>query len=188
MMKRQKCLLVSYFLFLLMLLSVEVSSLSSCANFVKATGSPYPFMYFLSSTFVTNYNNSLNSCLVGHPNARPGIIRDQLTYNLSASLLSASTTTGQGWIGMSQVNKPVNETASQKSPDAISGWLWYDGVPMGGNSTYPRYYQWGSGEPNNDRGMEDCAYLFATYGFVDCNCSTPLNPLRVICEVNGKLK
>jgi hypothetical protein len=149
-----------------------VTSLGSCAGFVKPVNSTYPYGYRVYSTTWTNWNTSYSSvCQKLHPDAQLAMIRDR-----DAMLLCLSQQAGifdRSSIALRQFGSGTSAT---------DNWFWADGVPLSGNGTHPRYFEWAPSEPNEANSPRCGKVWSGGNAMADNSC---LENTPAFCEVYG---
>ena len=109
--------------------------------------------YHADDTITTKWSDARALCqnLGGDLVVITSTEEDDFVYNMAIE--QETVTEGKAWIGL------------KKSVDD-SNWYWVDGTPLEG-----QYENWGSGEPNNLGGNEDCGHYFNQPGkWNDISC------------------
>jgi hypothetical protein len=149
-----------------------VWSVGSCAGFIKPINSTFPYGYKLKSDYFNTWYNSFSyACQTLHPDAQLAYFRDKDAMDQGYILINNQFS--NTWIAVRQFNS---------SGTIVDNWYWADGVPLNGNASYPRYFEWMFGEPN-DGSSTRCGNLWIGGSAIadnDCWASLP-----AVCEVHG---
>jgi hypothetical protein len=70
------------------------------------------------------------------------------------------------------------------SRDIAGYWYWADGVPLNENSSYPRYFEWTPGEPNDGASTLWASLWIGGTAIADNACWAKFPAL---CEVHGEI-
>jgi hypothetical protein len=117
----------------------------------------------------------MNTCKALHPDAQLAYFREKVAVQQGLTFLYL-TNDNNTWIAVKQFNS---------SGDIIENWFWADQVPLFGNATFPRYFQWGVNEPNSGS-TNRCGSLLGTKSEVSDDPCTYTH--QSLCEVHGTVK
>jgi hypothetical protein len=156
-----------------------VWSMGSCVGWIKPANSSFPYGFKLKTDFQTTWSDSYaNMCKTLHPDAQLAYFRERAAFLQGLALLSQSPD-NKSWIAVRQFNN---------SGLITDYWYWADGVPLNGNATYPRYFQWASLEPNavniNLTTQTRCGSLLTTNKQAVSDDPCNFNQ-QSLCEVHG---
>jgi hypothetical protein len=155
---------------------VEVFSMDSCAGFVKPVNSTFPYGFSLKSDYWSNWYDAYNfGCRTLHPDAQLAYLREKAAL-VQCLTLVFPISSNASWIAIRQFNSSASVT---------NDWYWADEVPLSGNASHPRYFQWASGEPNSGASNR-CADVWGNrYAIADDDC---YGNYPALCEVHGRFE